>query len=73
LKAGLTSRSAIIARRGYHGETIEKIDDERAKDKTREDGLDLKSTANYDVLGDDIIPPEPMDKPTKPTKPTKAK
>jgi lambda family phage portal protein len=58
LKAGLTSRSAIISRRGFHGETIETIDAERAEDKSREDGLDLKSTANYDVLGDDM--PEPI-------------
>ena len=52
MKAGLTSRTAIIATNGDHGETIESIDNDRSSDKIREEGLDLKSTANYDTLDD---------------------
>ena len=56
LKAGLTSRGAIISANGDHGETIESIDAERSADKLREEGLDLKSVANHDTLDEPQSP-----------------
>ena len=50
LQAGLTSREAIISKRGEHGVTVETIDAEREADKKRELDKNLRSLANYSKL-----------------------
>ncbi|HEC04784.1 MAG TPA: phage portal protein [Thiothrix sp.] len=50
LQAGLTSREAIISKRGDHGVTVESIDRERELDKKRELDKNLRSLANFSKL-----------------------